>query len=44
MGLDITLQRLKKVLPPGKDVRFITLDTELKNEFKKHILIFPIVF
>ena len=36
MGLDITVQRLKKVLPPGGDVHFITLDTELKNEFKKH--------
>lgn len=36
MGLDITVQRLKKVLPPGRDVNFITLDTELKNEFKKH--------
>jgi hypothetical protein len=36
MGLDITVQRLKKVLPPGGDVHFITLDTELKKEFKKH--------
>jgi hypothetical protein len=36
MGLDITLKRLTKVLPPGGDVHFITLDTELKNEFKKY--------
>jgi hypothetical protein len=27
---------LKKVLPPGGDVNFITLDTELKKEFKKY--------
>ena len=36
MGLDITVQHLTKVLPTGKDVNFITLDTELKKEFKKH--------
>lgn len=36
MGLDITLQRLTKVVPQGQYVDFITLDTELKKEFKKH--------
>lgn len=36
MGLDITVQRLIKVLPQGEKVPFITLDTELKKEFKKY--------